>query len=79
MTARLATQARIIASVQRDHDETEERAMKAWIAVDRLSLMPTDCLRRNRRALLEMQDKLDAMLAALREPISPVGEDEECF
>ena len=63
---RLAQTARVLEAVQSDMVLTEDRAVKAWIAVDRLTVCPTGCLAMNRRALIEMRDKLDAMLAATK-------------
>lgn len=59
----LAQSVRVLNSAVRDIDETEERAVAAWRAVERLSTCPTGCLAMNRQALIEMQERIDQMLA----------------
>lgn len=59
---RLATAARTLEAAMRDITETEELAVAAWRAVDRLSLCPVGCLAMNRTALIEMRERIDGML-----------------
>jgi hypothetical protein len=60
--AGLKQQARVMAAAMRDQDETDARAFDAWRAVDKLSLCPADCLRHNKQALIEIRERVNAML-----------------
>jgi hypothetical protein len=51
-----------MAAAMRDQDETDARAFDAWRAIDRLSLCPTDCLRHNLQSLIEIRERVNAMM-----------------
>lgn len=42
--------------------DVEGEAVNAWIAVDRLSTAPSEQLQENLTALIEMRDRLNAMI-----------------
>lgn len=78
MTARLATQARIITAIEAERNRPNREA-----SGEAINLWRAACILQERGLegvdvglALVVRDKLDAMLAALREPINPVGEDE---
>lgn len=63
MSAALKQTVRVMNAAIRDIDATEDMAVAAWRAVERLSTCPTGCLAMNRQALIEMQERIDQMLA----------------
>ena len=69
MTARLRTIAACDASAARQcapwRREVEERAMNAWIALDRFTGLSAAEIRQERRALLEMADMIDRAMKAI--------------
>lgn len=66
MTARLATQARILEAVQSDHDRASDLALTLWRTAQSLAVMPSGALSlpHVRQSIIEAQEVLQRALDA---------------